>query len=106
MKYDNVHIGDPVYVDHTIIPLLPAYKESVRDFPAVVKAREVARNQVKHYTDMMEKTPQVTPPFADSYFPVYTYHYDEHTNILTQYKNGVEAVRMFLPEPYDLKEIL
>jgi hypothetical protein len=129
MKYDNVHIGDPVCVDHTIIPLLPAYKESVRDFPAVVKAREIVRNQVKHYTDMMEepqihhahmpdrefweyyrepfqKTPQVTPPFADSYFPVYTYRYDEQTNILTQYKNGVEAVLMFVPEPYDLKEIL
>ena len=78
MKFDNVHIGDPIYVDHTLIPLLPAFQESLRP----------------------------TQVYKVSYFPVYTYRYDEHTNILTQYKNGVEYMRMFVPETYELKESL
>lgn len=80
MKYsfDNIHIGDPIFVDQVIVPLLPVFQESLR--PAQV--------------------------YKDSYFPVYTYHYDEQTNILTQYKNGVEYMRMFVPEPYELKESL
>lgn len=61
---------------------------------------------VEQYGKPFVKTPQVTPPFADSYFPVYTYRYDEHTSILTQYKNGVEYMRMFVPETYELKESL
>lgn len=79
----------------------------VTDFPSVRQAREIVKKQAKYFYEMMqEETPQVTPPFADSYFPVYTYHYDEQTNILTQYKNGVEYMRMFVPEPYELKESL
>lgn len=38
--------------------------------------------------------------------PVYTYKYDSETNILTQYKNGVESVRMFVPDKFSLKESL
>lgn len=84
---------------------------TIRDFPAVKQSREAVYKQFEHYRNMMNehgiiKTPQVTQPFADSYFPVYTYRYDEHTNILTQYKNGVEYMRMFVPEPYELKESL
>ena len=80
MKYsfDNTYIGDPIFVDHVIIPMLPAFQESLHP----------------------------TQVYKDSYFPVYTYHYDEQTNILTQYKNGVEFMRMFVPEPYELKESL
>lgn len=72
----------------------------------IEEAIHSVHKQFDYYNEVMGKTPQVTPPFADSYFPVYTYRYDEYTNILTQYKNGVEYMRMFVPEPYELKESL
>lgn len=62
------------------------------------------REMCEYYGQPFQKTPQITQVYKDSYFPVYTYRYDEHTNILTQYKNGVEYMRMFVPEPYELKE--
>lgn len=94
----------------------------VKDFPAVQQAKEIVQKQFKYYHDMMHDVPNEIytkelqtytdkPEYhvgviADSFFPVYTYRYDEQTNILTQYKNGVEYQRMFVPEPYSLKEVL
>lgn len=72
-----------------------------KDFPSMQQAREVVQKQAEVY-----KTYYSVGVIADSFFPVYTYRYDEHTNILTQYKNGVEYQRMFVPETYSLKEIL
>ena len=66
---------------------------------------------VPFYDDFYKKMLQDKPEYnvgviADSFFPVYTYRYDEQTNILIQYKNGVEYQRMFVPETYSLKEAL